>query len=102
MKAALGIRNMNTKEINQLFDAFLSLETRDECKQFMSDLCTPKEIRDFADRLEIAKLLKEENLSYRDIAKKINTSTTTVSRVARFLTQEPHQGYNLILDRIKN
>jgi uncharacterized protein YerC len=28
-------------------------------------------------------------------------STTTVTRVARFLSQEPWQGYRTILDRLK-
>jgi len=28
-------------------------------------------------------------------------STTTVTRVARFLAQEQHQGYRLVLDRLK-
>ena len=92
---------MNTKETEQLYDAFLSLETREECQKFMSDLCTPKEIKDFKDRLEIARLLKEEDMSYRSISSTTSASTTTVARVARFLTQEPHQGYSLILDRLK-
>ena len=33
-----------------LFDAILSLETREECYNFFEDLCTVKEISDMADR----------------------------------------------------
>ena len=91
---------MSSEEINQLYDAMLSLETREECRAFLSDLCTPKEIKDFTDRLEIARLLKEGDMSYRDISSKTGASTTTVARVARFLTQEPHQGYSMILDKL--
>ncbi len=40
-----------------LFDAILSLETREECYTFFEDLCTVKEISDMAQRLEAAKLL---------------------------------------------
>ena len=40
-----------------LFDAILSLETREECYNFFEDLCTVKEISDMAQRLEAAKLL---------------------------------------------
>ena len=35
-----------------LFDAILSLETREECYNFFEDLCTVKEISDMAQRLE--------------------------------------------------
>ena len=38
-----------------LFDAILSLETREECYNFFEDLCTVKEISDMAQRLEAAK-----------------------------------------------
>lgn len=91
---------MTTKQTDQLYDAFLSLETREECRRFFADLCTPKEINDFTDRLEIARLLKDGGMSYREISKSTNASTTTVARVARFLTQESYQGYSLILDRL--
>ena len=37
-----------------LFDAILSLETREECYQFFDDLCTVKEIADMSQRLEAA------------------------------------------------
>ena len=41
--------------IDALFDAILSLETREECYDFFEDLCTVKEISDMAQRLEAAK-----------------------------------------------
>ena len=91
---------MSNKEINQLYDAFLSLETREDCERFMADLCTPKEIKDFKDRLEIARLLKEGEMSYRDISSTTGASTTTIARVARFVTQEPNKGYELVLNRV--
>lgn len=91
---------MSNKDTNQLYDALLSLESRDDCARFMTDLCTPKEINDFRDRLEIARLLKEGGMSYRDIASETGASTTTVARVARFLTQEPNKGYELVLNKI--
>ena len=40
--------------------------------------------------------------SYRDIASKLNTSTTTVTRVARFLFNEENKGYLKILKSYKN
>jgi uncharacterized protein YerC len=41
-------------------------------------------------------------MSYREIASKLNASTTTITRVARFLTNEPYKGYQKILKRINN
>ena len=49
--------NRRNKTTDALFDAILSLETREECYNFFEDLCTVKEISDMAQRLEAAKLL---------------------------------------------
>ena len=88
-------------DINDLYTAINLLETPDEIKRFMVDLCTPGELNAFAERWAIARLLEEGSLSYRDISSQTGASTTTVARVARFLRQEPHQGYKIILDRMK-
>ncbi len=86
---------------NQLFDAFLTLETREEVEAFLADLCTPSEIRAFVERWHVAQLLEEDELSYREIAEAAGASTTTVVRVARFLKEMPYQGYRLALARLK-
>lgn len=80
--------------------ALLSLRDADECRKFLTDLCTRKELRELAERLVIARLLDAGGMSYRDISAATGASTTTVGRVARFLQQEPHQGYRLVLDRV--
>ena len=80
--------------------ALLSLKDADECRKFLSDLCTRKELRELAERLVIARLLDAGGMSYRDISAATGASTTTVGRVARFLQQEPHQGYRIVLDRV--
>jgi len=85
---------------NSLYDAITSIDNIEEAEKFLTDLCTPNEIKAFTERLEIAKLLYHDKLPYRDVADKIGASTTTVARVARFLHQEPHQGYKIILDRL--
>ncbi|MHA1575678.1 MAG: YerC/YecD family TrpR-related protein [Alphaproteobacteria bacterium] len=85
-----------------LYDSFLKLKTSNECKNFLKDLCTPREIRDFQDRWKIAQMLKFGDKSYRQIAKETGASVTTIGRVARFLKDEPYQGYNLVISRIKN
>lgn len=84
-----------------LYDALLSLKSRDEVDAFLADLCTPSEVRAFAERWEVARLLDAGGMSYREIAAEAQASPTTVVRVARFLKEMPHQGYRLVLDRLK-
>lgn len=85
----------------QLYKAFLLLKTSKDVENFLKDLCTPKEVKDFTDRLQIARLLDETDLSYRDIAEQTQASLTTVTRVARFLKDENNGGYKTVLKRMK-
>ena len=90
----------NNKLIS-LYEAMLNLKTSQEIESFFKDLCTPAELKAFHERWAVAQLLDKGELSYRRINEQTGTSTTTVSRVARFLTQEKNSGYRLILDKIK-
>ncbi len=84
-----------------LAKALLSLKTEQEVTNFLRDLCTPGEIKDFNERWEIAQLLDSGEYSYREVAAKASASITTVTRVARFLKDEQNQGYALVLNRLK-
>ena len=84
-----------------LHDALLSMQTRAEIDAFLADLCTPAELRAFAERWQVARLLDAGGKSYREIAAEAHASPTTVVRVARYLKDMPHQGYRLVLDRLK-
>lgn len=84
-----------------LIDALLALDSRPDAESFLADLCTPSELKAFAERWAIARLLDAGELSYREIAEEAGASTATVVRVARFLKEMPYQGYRLILDRLK-
>lgn len=84
-----------------LAQAILALKNEKEVASFLRDLCTPGEIRDFEERWAIAQSLSKGDLSYREIAAKIGASITTVTRVARFLKDEPYQGYKLVLGRLQ-
>lgn len=83
-------------------NAILTLKDAGEVRAFLDDLCTPAELRAFAERFKVARLLDEGQLSYREISERTGASTTTVTRVARFLREMPHQGYRLVLDRMKD
>ena len=85
------------KNLNEIF---LLLKNKNEVDDFLRDLCTPAELKALEERWAVAQLLYQDNLSYREIAAKLKTSTTTVTRVARFLSSEPYQGYKRILKRI--
>src|SRR5262249_41773449 len=54
-----------------------------------------------SDRWLVARLLDEGGHSYREIHALTGVSVTTIGRVARFLQQEPHQGYRLVLDPLR-
>jgi TrpR-related protein YerC/YecD len=88
-------------DFQALCEAILQLRTRDECRKFLLDLCTPAEILAFAERWKLARLLDKNGLSYRELHEKTGISVTTIGRVARFLNQESYQGYRLVLQRLK-
>ncbi len=81
--------------------ALTKAKNEDEVRSFLTDLCTPAEMRALSERWHVAQMLDEGDLSYREINSQTGVSTTTVGRVARFLTNEPHKGYRTILDRLK-
>ena len=89
--------NYKTKS---LFKAVLALNTAKEAEKYFRDLCTPDEIEEMAERWQIVKLLNKKN-TYREIAEKLNVSTTTVSRVAFWLNNGTG-GYDLILNRLNH
>ena len=62
-------------------------------KAFLKDLCTPKELKSLQERLLVARLLSEGELSYREIHARTNVSLVTITRVARFLKTEKNNGY---------
>lgn len=67
-----------------LAKSFLKLKNEQDIANFLRDLLTVKEIEEFANRLEMARLLKK-GWSYKKIARETKTSTTTVTRVAHWL-----------------
>ncbi len=89
-----------TKQDKKLIQAISYLKSEKEVAGFLRDLLTSSEIEEFSRRFQIAKLLWTTNLSYVDIAKKANTSTTTVTRVSQWLYKESWRGYSTVLQRL--
>ncbi|MDE6663144.1 MAG: TrpR YerC/YecD [Lachnospiraceae bacterium] len=91
---------IKNESIDNLFDAILCLNDKDECYRFFEDLCTVNELLSLSQRLEVAHMLTN-NKTYLEIAEKTGTSTATISRVNRSLNYG-NDGYQLVFDRIKH
>lgn len=85
-------------DAGSLASAFASLSTSDDVFRFLKDLTTPAELQALSERWRVARLLSEGGRSYREISQETGVSTTTVTRVARFLTQENFKGYQRALE----
>ena len=81
-----------------LCTAFAALETPEECRAFLRDLCTPAEIQAMADRWAVAEHL-QRGLPYREINRLSGVALATIVRVARFLTGG-HGGYATAAERL--
>ncbi len=82
-----------------LSEALLSLETAQEVRQFLEDLCTPAEIEAMIDRWRVAQLVSQ-GYSYREIREMTEVSVTTIGRVARFI-EHGTGGYRTALERLE-
>lgn len=81
-----------------LVRAMLSLRNEAECRAFLEDLMTGREIQDCGQRLLVARLLRE-NMVYSRIAQATGASSATISRVNRCCTYGAG-GYQIVLDRL--
>ena len=89
---------LHTEAVDTLFDAILSLRTREECYTFFEDIATINEILSLSQRFEVACLLSGHK-TYMEIAQKTGASTATISRVNRSLNYG-NDGYTMVFDRI--
>lgn len=90
---------LKDKAMDDLFDAVLCLETREECYAFFEDLCTVLELKALSQRLQVAKMLSEHHV-YNDIVRETGASTATISRVNRSLNYGC-DGYDIVFGRMK-
>ena len=83
---------------DKLYEAILSLNTVDECKQFLEDLCSISEIMAMEQRFQVASCL-HKGMIYNDILAATGASSATISRVNRSL-QYGKGGYDLVFSRV--
>ncbi len=86
------------KQLNNLYKAFLTLESEEECKNFLHDLATSAERAAMAQRLEVALLLKNKTV-YSEIAQKTGASSATISRVNQYLNSGAG-GYKTVIPKL--
>lgn len=91
-------KKLKTNAVDQLFEAILSLETKEECYAFFEDLCTVNELLSLSQRFEVAAMLRSHK-TYLEIAEKTGASTATISRVNRSLNYG-NDGYNMLFERL--
>jgi len=96
----LQIDKLRGKQLDQFFDAILTLKTREECYQFFDDVATMHEVQALSQRLQVAKLLSEGS-TYQTIENETSASTATISRVRRSL-DFGSGGYKVILERMND
>ncbi len=94
-------KKLNDEFTDFLFDAIVTLQTREECAMFFKDLCTIPEVKSMSQRLVVAKMLKD-NMVYSEIVSKTGASTATISRVNRSLNYENSGGYDLVFERMED
>lgn len=88
-----------TPAMKKLFEAVLRLKSPEETARFFRDLLTIAELKEFANRWQVVKLLYL-GFTYEAIAKRLMISTATVTRVAHWL-HHGMGGYKAVADRMK-
>ena len=81
-----------------LYGAIASLRDADEAEAFLTDICTPGELRALAERWRTVQLVNAE-IPYRKICEMTGVSTATVTRVARALKEG--SGYKALIARLQ-
>ena len=88
---------LKNEQTDNLARAILSLKSEEDCYRLFEDLFTIREIQDLAQRLEVARLLRNQ-ATYTEIVEKTGVSTATIGRVNRALNYGAG-GYQLVLDQ---
>jgi len=82
-----------------LFEAIISLNTRDEAADFFRDLCTRRELEEISQRWAVVRKLAEHH-PYREIAAETGVSTATIVRINQWL-RHGTGGYTKMLERLQ-
>lgn len=93
------MKNMDKESVELLYKALVSINTVEDCRKFLDDICTINEIQDLAQRLSTAIML-DNGENYSNISQKLGTSAATISRVSRCLNYG-EGGYKNVIANLK-
>lgn len=94
------IEKIKSEQVDFLFDAMLTIKTREEFYNLFDDLCTIAEVSEMSKRLQAAKMLKN-GVVYNAISEATGLSTATISRVNRCL-KYGSGGYQKVLESMND
>ena len=94
----MSLKRVRGEQTDLLMRAVLEINSVDEGYALFEDLCTIREVQDLAQRIHVAKLLRE-HITYHEIAERTGASTATISRVNRALMYGAG-GYESVLSRL--
>ena len=92
--------HLRCESVDRLFQTILNLGSIDECYAYFEDLCTIKEVKEMAQRLDTAILLSQ-GYSYQKIMENIEISTATIGRVSRALNYGAG-GYRAAIEKLES
>ena len=90
---------LDNDSVKLMIKAIMTLKNEEECRAFLEDLMTAKEILDISQRVVVAKMLSEQAV-YNKIAEETGASTATISRVNRSYIHGTG-GYKTVLSRLE-
>ena len=93
------IKKIDNELLDKLYEAVIAIDNKEDCKNFFLDLCTINELKAMSQRLQVAKMLKDD-VVYQKIADETGASTATISRVSRCLNYG-NNGYSLVLEKLE-
>jgi len=88
----------DTENSRLLISALLALESEEECRNFIADIMTSKEILTIGQRLAVAKMLCQ-NEKYAEVAEKTGASSATIVRVNHCI-RYGSGGYRSVLQKL--
>ena len=92
-------KHARKERYEEMYDAILSLQSKEECIKFFTDLCSVSELLAMEQRYQVASCL-DDGMIYNDILELTGASSATISRVNRSL-QYGAGGYEIVFGRLK-
>ena len=85
---------LKQKELEELYSALVKIDNVEDCKNFLDDLLTAKELDSLSGRVHCAKLFIQGK-TYIEVTNETTVSSATLARVSKCVKQG--KGYNKIL-----